>query len=285
MIAVTGATGQLGQLVIQKLVENVPASSVVALVRNPAKAEGLKKLGVTVRAADYDEPGTWPAALAGVRTLLLISSNEIGKRQSQHQTVVAAAKRAGIQHLVYTSILKADTSPLGLAKEHLATENAIKDAGVPYTFLRNGWYLENHTENLAAALAHGTLHGSAKDGRFSSASRADYALAAVRVLTGTGHANKVYELAGDTSFTLADLAAAVAHASGKAVGYLDHSYADYRNALLGFGLPEVIAEMLADSDVGAAKGGLQSDSRDLSRLIGRPTTALSEALKTVIKSS
>lgn len=283
MIAVTGATGQLGQLVIQNLVSKVPASSIVALVRNPGKAEGLKKLGVTIRPADYDDPVTWPAALADVRTLLLISSNEIGRRQNQHQTVITAAQRAGVRHLVYTSILNADTSPLGLANEHLATENAIKAAGLPYTFLRNGWYLENHTDNLGPALAHGAIHGSAGSGRFSSASRADFALAAVSVLTGAGHADKTYELAGDASFNLTELAAAVASASGKAVSYLDHSKADYQNALLGFGLPAVIAEMLADSDVGAAKGGLQSDSRDLSKLIGRPTTTLGEAVRKALR--
>lgn len=168
MIAVTGATGQLGQLVIENLVKKVPAAGVVALVRNPAKANSLRKLGVTVRAADYDQANGWPAALAGMRTLLLISSNEMGKREAQHKAVIAAAKQAGVQHIVYTSILKADTSPLGLAREHLATENAIRASGIAYTFLRNGWYLENHTANLGPAREHGVILGATKDGRFSS---------------------------------------------------------------------------------------------------------------------
>lgn len=282
MIAVTGATGQLGQLVIQNLIQTVPPSQVVALVRDPAKAKVFEKLGVQVREADYDKAETWGRALAGIERLLLISSNELGKREAQHKVVIAAAKAAGVEHLVYTSLLKADTSPLGLAKEHLATENAIEAAGLTYTFLRNGWYLENHTEHLAPALAHGAIHGAAKTGRFSSASRADYAQAAAAVLTGTGHANKVYELAGDTSFTLGELAAEVARASRKAVSYQDHAFADYKGALLGFGMPEPVAQMLADSDVGASRGALESSARDLSRLIGRPTTTLAEAVKKAV---
>lgn len=283
MIAVTGASGKLGQLTIQSLLKKVPAADVVALVRNPAKAESLKQLGVTVRQADYNEPESWAKALTGVKKLLLISSNEIGKRHEQHQTVIREAQKANIAHLVYTSILRADTSTLFLAKEHLATEISIRESKIPFTFLRNSWYLENHTENLGAALQYGAIHGAAKNGKFSSASRADYALAAANVLTSDGHAGKIYELTGDNSFTLPELAEAVSKKANKPVVYQDHSFEEFKNILVQVGLPDAIAGMLADSDVGASKGELYSDVKDLSKLIGRPTTTLAEAIAYALK--
>lgn len=279
MIAITGATGKLGQLVIQNLLKKTPASGIVAIVRNPAKAEDLKKLGVNIRQANYDQADSWASALSGVKKLLLISSSEVGKREAQHNTVIRAATEARVEHLAYTSILKADTSTLALAQEHLATEKAIKESGIPFTFLRNGWYLENHTETLAAAIENGALHGAAKDGRFSSASREDYALAAVAVLAGSRHTHKIYELAGDTSFSLKDLATEVSKQFHKSVTYQDHSLEDYKKLLISFGLPEPFADVLADADVGASKGGLHSESKDLKNLIGRPTTPLADAVK------
>lgn len=283
MIAVTGATGQLGELVVQNLVNAVPPSQVVALVRNPSKAEGLIKLGVQVRKADYTDAASWASALEGVKSLLLISSNEVGQREAQHRTVIEAAKRAGVQQLAYTSILRADREEIGLGVEHLATEKAILASGIPYTFLRNGWYLENQTGNLGSALEQGAILGAADQGRFSAATREDYALAAVKVLSTQGHANKIYEFAGDQSYTIADLAAEVSKQSGKQVVYANKSYAEYKQLLLGFGLPEVIAEMLANSDASAAKGALESQSKDLSNLIGRATTPMAVAVTRALK--
>lgn len=283
MIAVTGATGHLGQLVIQNLLKKTPPSEVVALVRNPAKAEGLKKIGVSIRQADYDQTEGWDAALAGVKKLLLISSSEVGKRDTQHKVVLRAAKDAKVEHIAYTSLLKADTSSLLLAKEHLATEKAIKESGIPSTILRNSWYLENHTGNLASALQNGVIHGSAQDGKFSSATREDFALAAVAVLTGSGHTEKIYELAGDSSYTLNDLAAEVSKQTNKTVIYQDHSFEEHKKLLVSFGLPEFFAGVLANSDVGAAKGDLYSDSKDLANLIGRPTTSLADAIKKALR--
>ncbi|WP_114858732.1 SDR family oxidoreductase [Azospirillum brasilense] len=274
-IAVTGATGQLGRLVIARLKKTVPASGIVALVRSPAKAADL---GVEAREADYGNPETLARALAGVDTLLLISSNEIGQRAAQHRNVVNAAKAAGVGRIVYTSLLHADRSPLSLAEEHRATEADIKASGLPFTILRNGWYTENHTGSVGAALAGGAVIGSAGDGRISSATRADYADAAVAVVTGTGHEGRTYELAGDEAVTLADLAAEISRQSGKNIPYRNLPEADYAAILAGFGLPEVFAKGIASWDADASKGALFDDGRQLSALIGRPTTPLSAAV-------
>ncbi|QIL77668.1 SDR family oxidoreductase [Hymenobacter sp. HDW8] len=274
-IAITGATGQLGRLVIEKLKTRVPANQLVALVRNPAKAADL---GVEARHADYSKPETLTAALAGVDTLLLISSNEVGQRAAQHQSVIAAAKQAGVRHLVYTSLLHADTSPLSLADEHRATEADLKASGIPFTILRNGWYTENYTGSIGGALAGGAFLGSAQEGKISSATRADFADAAVAVLTGEGHAGKVYELAGDDAYTLAELAAEISRQSGKDIPYNDLPVAEYAAALSSFGVPEGLAHAIAGWDGGVAQGALHDDSRQLSQLIGRPTTPLSAAV-------
>ncbi|AWJ85634.1 NAD(P)-dependent oxidoreductase (plasmid) [Azospirillum sp. TSH58] len=274
-IAVTGATGQLGRLVIARLKETVPASGIVALARSPAKAADL---GVEAREADYGNPDALARALAGVDTLLLISSNEIGQRAAQHRNVVNAAKAAGVGRIVYTSLLHADRSPLSLAEEHRATEADIKASGIPFTILRNGWYTENHTGSVGAALAGGAFIGSAGDGRISSATRADYADAAVAVLTGSGHEGKTYELAGDEAVTLADLAAEISRQSGTDIPYRNLPEADYAAILAGFGLPDAFAKGIASWDVDASKGALFDDGRRLSALIGRPTTPLSAAV-------
>lgn len=279
MIVVTGANGQLGQLVIQSLLRSVPASQIVAAVRQPAKAGALAALGVQVREADYNRPDTLDAAFAGADKVLLISSSEVGQRQPQHQNVIDAAVRAGVKLLAYTSLLKADTSPLGLAAEHVATEGALKASGLPHVLLRNGWYTENYLASVPAALAHGALIGSAGEGRIASAARADYADAAAAVLTLPDQAGKVYELAGDSAYTLAELAAELSQATGKTIPYVNLPEADFKAALLQAGLPEPIAQLLANSDTGAAQGGLYDGSGQLGRLIGRPTAALATLLR------
>ena len=281
MIVITGAAGNLGHHVIASLLQSVPAANIIAAVRNPAKAADLAAKGVQVRQADYNDGASLDSAFKGATKILLISSSEVGQRARQHQNVIDAAKRAGVALLAYTSILRADTSPLGLAAEHVVTEAAIRDSGLPYSFLRNSWYLENHTENLAPVLEHGVVLGAAQDGRFSSATRADYAAAAAAVLTAD-QPQAVYELAGDQSFTLTQYAAEVARQSGKAIVYKDLPEADFKAALVGAGVPEGFAALLADSDVGAAKGGLEDDGKQLSALIGRPTTTMAEAVKAAL---
>lgn len=279
MILVTGATGQLGRLVINALLEKTPASNIVAAVRDVSKAADLAAQGVTVRQADYALPATLDAALQGVSKVLLISSNELGQRVQQHQNVIDAAVRAGVALFAYTSVLHADTSPLGLAVEHRATEAALRASGLPYTLLRNGWYTQNYTGNLGAALEHGAILGSAKDGRIAAAGRADYAAAAAVVLTSATKPETVYELAGDEAFTLPQLAAEVARQSGKAVVYKDLPEQEYKGFLISVGLPEGLAALLSDSDVGVSKGALEDGSRTLSSLIGRPTLSLADAVK------
>jgi NAD(P)H dehydrogenase (quinone) len=281
MIVITGATGNLGQHVIANLLKSVPAANIIAAVRNPAKAAGLAAKGVQVRQADYNDGASLDAAFKGATKILLISSSEVGQRAQQHQNVIDAAKRAGVSLLAYTSVLRADTSPLGLAAEHVITEAAIRASGLPYTFLRNGWYLENHTEHLAPVLEHGVVLGAAQDGRFSSAARADYAAAAAAVLTAA-QPQAIYELAGDHGFTLAEYAAEVARQSGKAIVYKDLPQADFKAALVSVGVPEGFADLLADSDAGAAKGALEDHGKQLSTLIGRPTTTLLDAVKAAL---
>ncbi|MDU4840554.1 MAG: SDR family oxidoreductase [Leclercia adecarboxylata] len=282
MIAITGATGQLGQLVIEQLLKTVPASQLVAIVRNPAKADALSQQGVTVRQADYTDQAAFTAALAGVDKLLLISSSEVGQRAPQHQNVINAAKAAGVKFIAYTSLLHADTSPLGLHVEHVDTEKALAASGIPYALLRNGWYTENYLASAPPALEHGVFIGSAGEGKIASATRADYAAAAARVISEEGHAGKVYELAGDQAWTLGELAAELSRQSGKNVVYQNLSEADFAAALKGVGLPAGLADMLADSDVGASKGGLFDDSHTLRALLGRPTTLLAESVKGIL---
>ncbi|PLY43351.1 NAD(P)-dependent oxidoreductase [Janthinobacterium sp. ROICE36] len=282
MIVITGATGNLGQHVIASLLASIPAASIIAAVRNPAKAANLAAMGVQVRQADYNDGASLDAAFKGARKILLISSSEVGQRAQQHQNVIDAAKRAGVALLAYTSVLRADTSPLGLAAEHVITEAAIRASSLPYTFLRNGWYLENHTEHLAPVLEHGVVLGAAQDGRFSSAARLDYAAAAAAVLMAA-QPQAVYELAGDHGFTLAEYAAEVARQTGKAIVYKDLPQADFKAALVSVGVPEGFADLLADSDAGVAKGGLEDNGKQLSALIGRPTTTLFDAVKAALE--
>lgn len=282
MIIITGATGKLGRQVMDVLLARVPASELAVAVRDVAKAQALAERGVAVRRADYDAPATLRAAFEGAHKVLLISSSEVGKRALQHQAAIAAAREAKVELFAYTSILHADRSTLGLAAEHVATEQAIAASGLAYTFLRNGWYLENYTENLAAALAHGVILGSAGTGRIAAAARRDFAEAAAHVLTSPGHEGARYELAGDEPFTMSELAAVVARAAGRPVAYQDLPVDAYRDALLGFGLPAPFAALLADSDAGIARGELDDRSGQLRRLIGRPTTPLQQLVEAAV---
>ncbi len=279
-IAITGATGQLGQLVVNKLKEKISATDIVALVRSSAKAAAL---GVEVREADYSRPETLSNALNGIDTLLLISSSEVGQRFVQHSNVIEAAKQAGVKWIIYTSLLHADISALSLADEHRATEAMLKSSGIPHTILRNGWYTENYTGSINGALLGGALIGSAGEGKIASAARVDFAEAAVAVLTGEGHVGKTYELAGDDHYTLNDLAAEVSLQTGTDIPYNNLPEADYAGALLGFGLPEGLSRAIASWDIAASQGALFDDNHQLSKLIGRPTTNLSTVVAEALK--
>lgn len=283
MIVVTGASGQLGRLVIQSLLQHVPASQIVAAVRRPEAVADLAAKGVQIRQADYTQPATLDAAFQGADKVLLISSSELGQRAPQHRHVIDAAQRAGVSLLAYTSLLHADTSPLGLAGEHRDTEAYLRASGVPHVILRNGWYTENYLASVPPALQHGAFIGSAGEGRIASAGRVDYAAAAAAVLTRPGQAGKVYELAGDDAYTLAEFAAELSRQTGKAIPYVNMPESDFKTTLLGAGLPEPLAALLADSDAGAAKGALFDEQRQLSHLIGRATTPLATLMQQALR--
>jgi NAD(P)H dehydrogenase (quinone) len=277
-IAITGATGQLGRLVVEKLKSS--NEEIVALVRSTQKASGLE---VEAREADYDKPETLVSALLGIDTLLLISGSEPGKRKVQHHNVIEAAKSAGVKWIVYTSILHADTSSISLAEEHLATEAFLKGSGIPFTLLRNGWYTENYTGSIPGAVAGGAFIGSAGNGLISSAARVDFADAAVAVLTTEGHEGKTYELAGDEAWTLSDLAAEISSQTGKNIPFVNMPENEYAATLKSFGLPEELSHSIAGWDFAASKGDLFDESHQLSKLIGRPTTPLSVVVAEAVK--
>lgn len=280
-IGITAATGQLGKLVVESLKQKVASENIVVLVRTPEKASDL---GVEAKAFDYSNKATQAETLKGIDTLLLISGSEVGQREVQHANVIASAKEAGVKKIVYTSLLHSDTSTLSLAVEHVATEKNLKESGLTYTILRNGWYTENYTGSIGGALAGGAFIGSAGDGKIASAARIDFAEAAATVLATEGHDGKVYELAGDTAYTLTDLAAEISAQTGKAIPYANLPEAEYAKILTSFGLPEFFAQAIASWDVSASKGDLFDDSKTLSALIGRPTTSLAETVKETLAS-
>ncbi|GGO53190.1 SDR family oxidoreductase [Streptomyces lasiicapitis] len=283
-IVVTGATGHLGRLVVEGLLAaGVPAGQVAAVVRNKEKAADLAERGVELRVADYNAPETLAGVFGAGDKVLLVSGSEVGRRVPQHRAVIDAARAAGVAHLVYTGVLGGPDADFDLADEHKATEQAVLDSGLPYTFLRNGWYHENYTEHLAPVLAHGAVVGSAGGGRVASAARADYAAAAVAVLTGEGHEGRAYELSGDVAWTFPEYAAEIAARSGKPVAYRQVAPAEHLAVLTGAGLPEPMAAILVDVDAAIARGLLAGGSGDLSRLIGRPTTPLTDAVAAALK--
>jgi NAD(P)H dehydrogenase (quinone) len=283
MIAVTGATGHLGRLVIAALLKKVPASVIVAAVRNVDKARDIAAMGVHVRYADYNLPLSWNDALKGVDYVLLISSSEVGRRVKQHSAVIDAAKSAGVKRFAYTSILRAETSPLILAAEHKATEELIRTSGLPYVLLRNSWYIENYTAGISAALARGAVYGCAGEGRIAAATRTDYAEAAAVVLTTENQTERVYELAGDTAFTLAELAAEISRQSGKTIGYVNLTAVEYKAMLVQAGMPETVAALVTDIDTGISRGALFDDGCQLRHLISRPTTLLTTAVASMMR--
>lgn len=284
MYAVTGASGQLGRLVIESLLrKKVQPSSIVALVRNPSKVQDLAAKGVQVRQADYTDPSVWPSALLGVKRLLLISGMDIGQRVAQHQVVIDAAKAAHIELLAYTSVLHADRSALFLAQEHRETEALIRASSIPHALLRNGWYTENYLGAIPSALQHGAVFGAAGEGKVTSATRAEYAeAAAVVLMSPLAQVQPVYELAGDQAYTLAELAAELSRQTGKPVVYNNLSESDYTAMLVQVGLPEGFAAIIAQSDVAASQGALFDQTQTLSRLIGRPTQSLGDCIKAAL---
>ncbi|MFF9771844.1 SDR family oxidoreductase [Streptomyces sp. NPDC014636] len=281
-IVVTGATGHLGRHVVEQLLEKVPAEQIIAVVRDKEKAAALAARGVRLAVADYNEPETFHGLFSAGDRVLLISGNEFDKgRVRQHTVVIDAAKAAGVALLAYTSA--PGTLTAALADDHRATEEALLASGLPYSLLRNGWYHENYTENLAPVLEHGAVVQAAGDGRISSASRADYAAAAVAVLTGEGHENTTYELGGDEAWGFAEYAAELSRRTGRQIVYSPVTTEALTGILTGAGLPAPLAGILAGVDASIEKGELVVSSGDLSRLTGRPTTPLAEAVAVALE--
>ncbi|MEV4425037.1 SDR family oxidoreductase [Streptomyces sp. R-07] len=289
-IVVTGATGQLGRLVIDALLTGesaVPAGTVAAVVRDKEKAADLAERGVELRIADYSRPETLADAFEAGDRVLLISGSEVGQRVAQHRAVIDAAKAAGVAQLAYTGVLGGPEADFTLADEHKATEELILASGLPYTFLRNGWYSENYTANLAPVLAHGAVVANAGEGRIASASRADYAAAAAAVLTGPAaeHLDKAYELSGDTAWSLAEYAAEVGALTGREITYSNVPAATHLEILTGAGVPPFFAEILVDVDRAVEHGALALRTGDLARLIGRPTTPIGASIQEALATS
>ena len=281
MIVITAASGNLGHLVLEDLLgRGVPAAGIRAVVRDQTKLADFAERGVEVVQGDYNDEDSLVAALEGADKLLLISSNGNNSERVQHHVnAIEAAKKTGVKHLVYTSIPHAENNAIAFSFVHKDTEAAVRESGIPFTFLRNNWYFENTTASLGAALEHGAIIGSAGEGRIGYATRADFAEAAAAVLTGEGHEGKAYELTGDVAITQAELAAEVSRQSGKEVRFQNLSEADYRQALEGFGLPPFLAEALAEADARIAEGALAGTTDTLAKLIGRPTTTPAEAVE------
>lgn len=277
---ITGATGQLGKLVVEHLKSKVGKDNVVALVRTLEKAS---ELGVVTRTFDYDKLEGMTEQLKGIDRLLLISANEVGQRLRQHKNVIDAAQKAGIKWLVYTSLLHADSTTINLAGEHKETEKMLKASGIDYTILRNGWYTENYTGSVKGALAGGAFIGSAGSGKIASAARTDYAEAAAVVLSDDSYKGKVFELAGDQAYTLSDLAGEISNQTGKNIPYRNLHETEYAKILESFNVPKDLSASIASWDISASKGDLFDDSKQLSKLIGRPTTSLKESVKLALR--
>ncbi|MFC4467340.1 SDR family oxidoreductase [Streptomyces xiangluensis] len=282
-VTVTGATGRLGRHAVETLLRlGVPASQIVATGRDLDKIKDLADRGVTIRRADFSDADSLAAAFDGTQKLLLVSTTTPSERSENHRRAIDAAQAAGVSHVVYTSTANAESARMILAQAHRETERYLRDSGLPFTILRNGWYLENYTSQLALYQQHGSIAGVAGQGRVNAATIADYAEAAATVLSTDGHLGAVYELGGDEAFTLAELAAQVSDATGQAVVYNNLPADEYTRLLAGAGVPEPLAHVLADSDLGLARGELLADTGDLRRLLGRPTTTPAEAIAAAI---
>ncbi|OLO38954.1 NAD(P)-dependent oxidoreductase [Alkalihalophilus pseudofirmus] len=280
---VTGATGKLGSKVVESLLlKNVPADQLVVSVRNPEKAEGLRARGVEVRHGDFDQPETLDAAFAGIDRLLMISADgENEKRIQQHKNAVAAAERAQVQFIAYTSVANAIETTMFLAPPHRATEEAIMKTGIPYSFLRNNWYMENEISGIQAAMAGGPWVTSAETGKVGWALQQDYAVAAAEVLSGKGHENTIYELSGKL-MTQDELVAAIGTTLSKEVPVQKVDDSTYADIMKAANLPEFIIPFLVNIQKAIREGALEIESNDFEKLLGRPATPIADALRVIV---
>ncbi|MPZ79441.1 MAG: NAD(P)H-binding protein [Actinophytocola sp.] len=287
-IVITGATGQLGRLVIADLLAaGVPAGDITAVARSKEKAADLAEQGVGLQVADYDRPDTFAGAFAPEDRVLLISGTDIGRRAAQHAAVIDAAKTAGVAQLAYTGVFGGPEADFRLADDHRATERLILDSGLPHTFLRNNWYTDapGLTADLDGILERGAVLTSVAPGsRLATAPRTDFAAAAAVVLRADGHVNKAYELGGDQAWTHDEFAAEVSRQAGKEVVHTSVSPAQHKRILVGAGVPEGFADILVDVDDAISRGKLAGTPGDLSRLLGRPTTPLADTIAATLAS-
>lgn len=283
-ILVTGATGHLGRLVVDELLDRgVAGGDIIATGRAVDTIGQLADRGIEVRRADFADADSLTSAFAGVETLLLVSTTTVGERAANHRRAIDAANAAGVSRIVYTSAINADSASMRLAEEHRETERYLTATGDGHTILRNGWYVENYTDQLPMMRKFGAVMGAAKDGRVSAASRADYAAAAAVALLGDAHGGRVYDLGGDEAFTLTELAAALSQVTGDKIVYSDLQVDQFAGALREAGLPADLADVLADADAGLARGELYTTSTDLRDLIGRPTTSIGDAAAAALR--
>jgi NAD(P)H dehydrogenase (quinone) len=281
-ILVTGATGKLGTQVVEALLKTIPSSQLAVSVRNPEKTEGLKARGVEVRHGDFDRPETLDSAFAGIDRLLIISTDgDIETRIRQHTNAVAAAQRAQVGFIVYTSIVNASESKLFLAPVHRVTEEAIIQTGIPYSFLRNNWYLENEIGSIQGVLAGAPWFTSAGNGKAGWALRQDYAEVAAAVLAGNKHENTIYELSGKL-MTQEELVSVIGTVLGKEVPVQQVDDAKYAEIMIGAGVPDFVIPILVGIQKGNREGALEIESNDFEKLLGRPVTPIREALTHII---
>jgi NAD(P)H dehydrogenase (quinone) len=288
-VLIMNSTSQFGRLVIDSLLERLPPSRLVAGVRNPNSlaARNLRNLGVEVRPCDYARPDELAAAFEGIERLLLISSCEVGQRVSHHCNVIAAARRAGVKLIAYTSTLHADTSPLKIAEEHCETEVALRVSKAPYVLLRNGWCAEDIVVFVLSAIANDALFSflsSASGVRISAAARADYAAAAAVVLSSDQDwSGRTYELAGDEASTLPSVVAELGRQLGERFSCWRLPEMERWARLVQSGFSERFSALIANLEKGAEKCGLCDENRQLNRLIGRPTTSLATTIAQVLE--
>lgn len=281
-ILVTGATGKLGSKVVESLLKSVPASNLVVSVRNPEKAEGLRNRGVEVRQGDFDRPETLDKAFRGIDRLLIISADGDNEtRIEQHANAVQAAERAGVKFIAYTSLANATESKNLMAPPHVATETAIIKTGIPYSFLRNNWYLENEIGSIQGALAGAPWVTSAGEGKVGWALQQDYADAAATVLVGNGHENTVYELSGPL-LTQEELASALGSVLGKDIPVQQVSDEQYAEIMRGLGLPDFVIPIVVGIQESIRNGSLEVNSNDFEKVLGRPITSINEALNQLV---
>ncbi|MEH7097729.1 SDR family oxidoreductase [Neobacillus vireti] len=283
-LLVTGATGKLGTKVVDTLLKAIPASELAVSVRNPEKAEGLRNRGVEVRQGDFDQPETLDQAFTGIDRLLIISADGDNEtRIRQHTDAVQAAERAGVKFIAYTSLANATESKNLMAPPHVATEAAIIKTGIPYSFLRNNWYLENEMGSIQGALAGAPWVTSAGEGKVGWALQQDYADAAAAVLLGNGHENSVYELSGPL-LTQAELASELGAVLGKEIPVQQVSDEKYAEIMKGLGLPDFVIPIVVGIQESIRNGSLDVESNDFEKVLGRPVTPIKEALTQLVNS-